>query len=583
MPLELCDVPEEVLEAVIRASVDGTLVEREARFVRLLCVCKTINRVAMRCLIAHTKEGHPRLNARQRAAYLCAVVFRSNLLLEGGGGTGKTYVSNLIADALAQRHLNVLRVAPTGIAARVCHGSTLHAAFCIRTRKRAVGAPRILKRDQVPVGDEHEVVVDDEHGVATQVIHLNEKMRTKLRSIQVLVLDETSMVSGGLLDLVSSAFQEATGNPVPFGGCQIVMVGDLCQLGPVFKKNEFLPHLMPFESKAWQEASVRRLELTEIMRQGNADDAFKAILRSMRYAEHTIDQILFLLKNGRHARVLEGPGAFCLPAGDVSLDRTNESVRTRNAIALAKVPAPPRVYESHVYWKEVPPPPVRGQPPPEVRYVDAPPDAAHYMCPSPGVHHLVLRTGCRAMCVRNVYKPRSFDQEPEITVANGELGTVERLTDGSVWLRVDALDDQQDARHVIVERSPFYRAHRTRRLRACFKQFAMAPGYCFTVFKSQGRTFTVPTDLFPLYPLPGLMYTAISRVTSLSLLRFVDDAGRCIYTKLKAEYPDEQTFQRKLLAAAWKIHRTIVADARVVALRNAARAEPEPWWFAQCT
>jgi len=193
------------------------------------------------------------------------------VFVTGRAGTGKSTLLGYLRDNTEQK---VVVCAPTGVAAYNVGGITIHSLF---------GFPF----GALTAGD-----------VAK---HLGRRQREVLREIDMLIIDEVSMVSANLMDAIDVALKTARGRPkVPFGGCKVVMFGDPYQLAPVPARGEELAKLYEmeyrsqwfFDAKVWSSERMEIFELIEIFRQ--RDPEFKQILNSIRVGEvsqETVDRI----------------------------------------------------------------------------------------------------------------------------------------------------------------------------------------------------------------------------------------------------------------------------------------------------
>ena len=200
--------------------------------------------------------------------------------LHGGAGTGKSTVTHAIYQGL-YRLLNkhsghdfsvshALLVAPTGKAAYNIHGCTIHHAFMIAANQKL----------------EHRALSWD---------HLN-TLRNRFQGIKWILLDEFSMVGNTMLKLIHLRLQEAKGNKLPFGGVNIICVGDLYQLQPVMQSYIFMDistEYGPLATNLWKKYFTI-FELTEIMRQKD-DDKWKQLLSKIRVCDHTSADIELIM------------------------------------------------------------------------------------------------------------------------------------------------------------------------------------------------------------------------------------------------------------------------------------------------
>jgi tRNA(Met) C34 N-acetyltransferase TmcA len=125
--------------------------------------------------------------------------------ITGSAGTGKSYIINLIVNMLKNRRSRFLLLAPTGVSAQTIGGKTIHSELSI---------------------------VSTQGGFCTSAFR-NADLTTRLKKVDIIIIDEVSMVSAELLDFISNIFARIHNNAVPFGGINIIIVGDLAQLPPV--------------------------------------------------------------------------------------------------------------------------------------------------------------------------------------------------------------------------------------------------------------------------------------------------------------------------------------------------------------
>lgn len=184
----------------------------------------------------------------------------TNLFLTGKAGTGKTTFLRRLKEESSKR---IVVVAPTGIAAINAEGVTIHSFFQLSF------APFIPN-----------------YNLKEQQFRFSKQKINVIRSIDTLVIDEISMVRADLLDAVDSVLRRFRKNNLPFGGVQMVMIGDLGQLAPVAKDDEWqmlsryyaTPYF--FSSLALQRTRYAIVELTKVYRQ--SDKRFLDILNKVR-------------------------------------------------------------------------------------------------------------------------------------------------------------------------------------------------------------------------------------------------------------------------------------------------------------
>ena len=180
-----------------------------------------------------------------------------NVFITGSAGTGKTYLLNQYIEYLKERRIYPTIVAPTGIAASHLNGQTIHSFFALGIR---------------------DTVVDNKY---INSLLKNRYIKRRLEAVQVLIIDEVSMVSPEIftsMDRILSSFKDS---PEPFGGVQVVISGDFFQLPPVSKKQK--DKRFAWQSDAWRELDLQSCYLEEKFRQD--DDRLIKVLDDIRNAE----------------------------------------------------------------------------------------------------------------------------------------------------------------------------------------------------------------------------------------------------------------------------------------------------------
>jgi ATP-dependent DNA helicase PIF1 len=197
---------------------------------------------------------------RQKQA-LAVMMAGKNVFLTGAPGAGKTYVLNQFIKRAERAGKKVAVTASTGIAASHVGGTTIHSWSGLGI------IDQLTQTDLVRLGG-------------------SEKLTKRYNGTDVLVIDEVSMLHGARLDMVSQLAKVLRGNDKPFGGMQVILVGDLFQLPPVSRGTQVIDfvHL----STAWRELDPRICYITEQHRQGE-NDALLSLLEAMRSAEVTDD------------------------------------------------------------------------------------------------------------------------------------------------------------------------------------------------------------------------------------------------------------------------------------------------------
>ncbi len=165
-----------------------------------------------------TKSPATQVNDEASLAYSFVNDTNQHLFLTGKAGTGKTtFLKNLLLNTTKK----TVVVAPTGVAAINAGGSTIHSMFGLPTRAF------------VPTNDTVDPNVANNAVMIREHFHYNKVKRDIFQSLELLVIDEISMVRADLFDAIDHALRFARSSSKPFGGVQLLLIGDLMQLPPV--------------------------------------------------------------------------------------------------------------------------------------------------------------------------------------------------------------------------------------------------------------------------------------------------------------------------------------------------------------
>lgn len=382
-----------------------------------------------------------------------------SLFLTGKAGTGKTTFLRYIVQKTSKR---CVVLAPTGVAAVNAQGSTIHSFFSLPLSPYLPDVPELKTEYQLP----------------EQQRKLKKDKIKIIRTLDLLIIDEISMVRADLLDAVDMTIRRYRRSSKPFGGVQLLMIGDARQLSPVVTEAErpYLSRVYPspyfFHSKALQQLPYLTIELQTIHRQ--EDTSFIEILNGIRDARVT-PQLLARL----NARV----GA---PAGEdwIRLTTHNAQADDINASRMDGLLGDTSVFPSEVEGDF-----------PEKLY--------------PAASELSLKEGARVMFIRNDSDGRFY---------NGKLGTIRSIGTDSITVTDD------DGSDVLLERVEWenlqYTLNETtgeivQEVKGVFRQFPLRPAWAITIHKSQGLTFNhVVIDAGAAFAY-GQVYVALSRCRSL--------------------------------------------------------------------
>jgi ATP-dependent exoDNAse (exonuclease V) alpha subunit len=326
---------------------------------------------------------------------------------------------------------------------------------------------------RLPIG----VIADNDLDQPRELIRL-------LNSIDTLVIDEISMVNADLMDAVDRALRQARQRKLePFGGVQIVLFGDPYQLAPVPGDAEerayFADHYRSmwfFDAKVWEEASLRRFELSEIHRQHELD--FKLMLNAVRHGRVTKEI----------ADRLNAMGARPQPEdGTITLATRNDTVNRINARQLALLPGRVLTAKAEISGEF---------------------GSRTY----PADERLELKVGAQVMFLRN-----DTGNPDGARWVNGTIGTVTRI-DTNVYVDVDG--EVHEVEPAVWEKYKYsydpVSKKLTRDVVAEFTQFPLRLAWAVTIHKSQGKSYdSAIVDLGARAFSPGQTYVALSRLTRL--------------------------------------------------------------------
>ena len=394
-----------------------------------------------------------------------------NVFLTGKAGTGKTTFLRRLKERSPKR---MVVVAPTGVAAINAGGVTIHSFF------------------QFPLAP---YIPGGAFNAKDEKYRFSKEKKNIIRTLDLLVIDEISMVRADLLDQIDAVLRLHKDRHRPFGGVQLLMIGDLSQLAPVVKENEWAllreyyhtPYF--FGSHALQQTQHVTIELTHVYRQ--TDHAFINILNEVRENRLTSESLARLNSRVDNRQQTEADSQFSIfnsQFGDGTIRLTTHNV-TANRYNEERMDALKGVRFS--FRAEV-----SGNFP-ESSY--------------PAEEKLVLKKGCQVMFLKNDAQGSRY--------YNGKLGIVsaidaERICvrgiDDGVEIEVEP-DVWTNARYVIDKETKEIREE----IEGEFRQYPLRLAWAITVHKSQGLTFDrAVLDVNAAFA-SGQVYVALSRCRSL--------------------------------------------------------------------
>ncbi|MBQ5958667.1 MAG: helix-turn-helix domain-containing protein [Bacteroidales bacterium] len=397
----------------------------------------------------------------------------SHIFLTGKAGTGKTtFLKNL----RNKTYKRMVVVAPTGVAAINAGGQTIHSFFQLPF------GPQIP--DDAPKSLVSEVKADaSAKALASQYQKLNKNKLNIMRSLNLLVIDEISMVRADVLDAIDAVLRRVRRSAKPFGGVQLLMIGDVHQLAPVAKAEEWeilAPYYQTvyfFGSHVLQRTPYLCVELDHIYRQHDED--FITLLNKVR--DNRMDAECLRLLNSRylpHFTPDDNEGYITLTTHNYQADEINES-------KLAALPSKSVFFEAKVDGSF-----------PENTY--------------PTKESLELKVGAQVMFVKNDPDKVFFNGKIGRVIAiNEREGTVEVLSDDE-RITVSSLKWQNMEYTINAENQNIEEKEI-----GSFSQIPLRLAWAVTIHKSQGLTFDkLIVDAGQAFA-HGQVYVALSRCTSL--------------------------------------------------------------------
>lgn len=374
----------------------------------------------------------------------------ANVFLTGEPGSGKTHTVNSFVTWLRDHGIEPAITASTGIAATHIHGMTIHAwsGIGVRTSLSEADVDQIASKEHVA---------------------------RRIQKTTTLIIDEVSMLSAPVLAMVDMVCREVKRNTLPFGGMQVVLVGDFFQLPPIGKGSD--RPAFAFESSVWEELHPIICYLTEQHRQD--DPRFLSVLSSIRAADPDPTTVSTIMSRETDLDGFE-EDVPRLYTHNLDVDRLNQD-------RLSKLAGAPKRYA--------------------MNGTGAPPliEALKRGCLSPEL--LELKEGAVVMGTKNI---------PALGIANGTLGFVTGFERGTNYPIIET----RDGRTITV--APVeWAVEEGGKARAKITQVPLRLAWAITVHKSQGMTMDAAAiDLSRAFEY-GQGYVALSRVRSLDGLHLL--------------------------------------------------------------
>lgn len=397
-----------------------------------------------------------------------------SIFLTGKAGTGKT---TLLREIIQTTHKNTVVVAPTGIAALNASGVTIHSMF------------------QLPFGgfipDNSSPYFSENTKFETKVtLRRHFKMsglkKAVIRNMELLIIDEVSMLRADLLDAMDFMMQTVRKKSSPFGGVQVLFIGDLLQLPPVIRDEEWRTLKTYYKGKFFFHSHVIQknpplyIELSKIFRQ--TDDTFISILNNLRNNQITTADIQTLNQYVKPDFDLKANKGY------ITLTTHNAKADTINAQALEDLDGKIITYK----------PEIVGDFPDKIYPIE---------------ENLQLKVGAQIMFVKN---DLSFDKK----YFNGKMGFIKSLSSREILVHFPEENKTIEVEKYEWKNIRYKVDENTKEIEedvlGTFVHYPIKLAWAITVHKSQGLTFDkAALDVSQVF-LPGQAYVALSRLRSLN-------------------------------------------------------------------
>jgi len=396
------------------------------------------------------------------------------VFLTGKAGTGKT---TLLKQIVANTYKKTVIAAPTGIAAINAGGVTLHSLFHL-----PFGS--FIPTNTIPFNESISFQLTTPKTLLRN-LKMNSQKKALLREMELLIIDEVSMLRADLLDAIDYILKYVRRNNEPFGGLQILFIGDLWQLPPVVKNEEwnilkmFYSNIFFFNASPFKQLDLIYLELEKIYRQN--DHEFIDLLNHFRL--NTIQKEDIELINQQYKaqfNLLENEGYIYLTTHNHKADKINK-------LALEKLSGKTYRFKADVDG-----------------------DFKEHSFPIDPV--LELKEGAQVMFIKNDYSGNQ-------AYYNGKIGKIDSISDDSILVSFSDGTDMAEVEKYTWENKKFALNPEIKeiqeRIVGTFSHYPIKLAWAITIHKSQGLTFEKAIiDISQAFA-AGQTYVALSRLTSL--------------------------------------------------------------------
>jgi len=397
-----------------------------------------------------------------------------SIFLTGKAGTGKTTLLKQIVDTT---HKKTVIAAPTGIAAINAGGVTLHSLFHL-----PFGS--YIPEQNIPSPGKISFQLTTP-ATLLRNLKMNTQKKALIREMELLIIDEVSMLRADLMDAIDKILRYVRRNQKPFGGLQILFIGDLWQLPPVVKNNEwevlknYYSNIFFFNAQVFKQTELVYLELEKIFRQSEPE--FIDLLNHFRMNNITENDLSLLNRQYQpNFDLLANEGYIYLTTHNHKADRVNKK-------ALEKLPGKIFRFKANVEG-----------------------DFNEHSFPVDPV--LGLKEGAQVMFIKNDYSGNQ-------AYFNGKIGKIEYIDDEHIEVAFTDGSPPATVEPYTWENKKFAIHAETKeieeRITGTFTHYPLKLAWAITIHKSQGLTFEkAMIDISQVFA-GGQTYVALSRLTSL--------------------------------------------------------------------
>ncbi len=411
------------------------------------------------------------------ANYVLQFINQTNksIFLTGKAGTGKT---TLLKEIIRSTHKNTVVVAPTGIAALNAGGVTIHSMF------------------QLPFGGFIPANNVDAHFSDSLKFETKDTLRRHFRmsalkrhviqNMELLIIDEVSMLRSDLMDAIDFMLQSVRKKRTPFGGVQVLFIGDLLQLPPVIRDEEWRTLRQYYKGKFFFHSHVIQnnpplyIELSKIFRQ--SDETFIELLNNLRNNKITSENINFLNQYVQPNFDLKANKGY------ITLTTHNAKADTINLQSINDLNGSATRYQAKI----------TGDFPEKI---------------FPLEETLELKIGAQIMFIKN-------DLSAEKNYFNGKMGFVKSISAEEIWIHFPEENKSIEVERYEWQNIRYFVNENTKEIEeevlGSFVHYPIKLAWAITVHKSQGLTFDkAALDVSQVFA-PGQAYVALSRLRSLN-------------------------------------------------------------------